>query len=263
MRRVEVNEKHLIEAEREQFRLAKGVEVANFLAARAFETLPEHLRVDASRAIRMRWILNWKRKDDGSTKAKARAVLLGYQDPDYEHRSTTSPTTTCQTRQIQLQIAASMGFTTEKGDMTGAFLQSRPHPTDLHCVPCKEICEAMFLPENSVGSSCEKGLLWIGRCTTRVVYVDLRVLPASGFSKVLVRPLLLDLRARPEVSRSYMELFQDMLTGSSKDPTWIAVKAAIQKEFQWSDRESKKFTQCRVLIEENEDGSYFFPRNHT
>ena len=46
---VGVSEKYLTDSEREQFRLAKGVEVTNFLAARAFEALPEHLRVDASR----------------------------------------------------------------------------------------------------------------------------------------------------------------------------------------------------------------------
>ena len=39
----------------------------------------------------MRWILTWKHREDGTRKAEARAVLLGYQDPAYKHRSTTAP----------------------------------------------------------------------------------------------------------------------------------------------------------------------------
>ncbi|CAL1160364.1 unnamed protein product [Cladocopium goreaui] len=41
---VEVCERHLSEEERQQFRSAKAVEVSNFIAAKAFEALPEKLR---------------------------------------------------------------------------------------------------------------------------------------------------------------------------------------------------------------------------
>ena len=49
-------------------------------------------------------------------------------DPEYENRATHSPTTTRLSRQLQLQISASKGFRTKKGDVTGAFLQSREYP---------------------------------------------------------------------------------------------------------------------------------------
>ena len=205
----------------------------------------------------MRWILTWKRKDDGTSKAKARAVLLGYQDPDYEHRSTTSPTTTRQTRQIQLQISASLGFTTEKGDVTGAFLQSRPYPTDLHCVPCKEICEAMSLPENSVvrvKKACyglvDAPLEWYRSISEFFLQL--------GFRKCWSDPCCWVLEKNQRLHGLVSGHVDDFLfSGSSQDPTWVAARAAIQKEFKWSDWESKKFTQCGVLIEENDDGSYF------
>ena len=63
----------------------------NFIAAKAFEALPEHLRPHRDQTVGMRWILTWKVKEDGSVKPKARAVFLGYQDPCYEHRATTAP----------------------------------------------------------------------------------------------------------------------------------------------------------------------------
>ena len=63
----------------------------NFLASQAVESLPSHLKPSKEQAIGMPWILTWKYREDGRRKAKARAVLLGYQDPSYEHRSTTAP----------------------------------------------------------------------------------------------------------------------------------------------------------------------------
>ena len=112
---VEVNEKRLSAEERKFFSAAKDVEVRNFLAAQAFESLPGHLQPSKEQAVSMRWVLTWKYKEDGSKKAKARAVLLGYQDPQ--------PVMTKQTRQFLLQLAANEQWHVYKGDVSGAFLQ--------------------------------------------------------------------------------------------------------------------------------------------
>jgi hypothetical protein len=93
-RAVEVSERRLTEEEKNEFNKAKAVEVSNFIAAKAFEALPGSLRVNREDAVKMRWILTWKIKEDGTKKVKARAVLLGYQDPKYEERATMAPTTT-------------------------------------------------------------------------------------------------------------------------------------------------------------------------
>ena len=142
-RAVEVCERKLNPEQKEQFREAKAVEVKNFIAAKAFEALPDHLKPSREEAIGMRWLLTWKQKDDGTHKAKARAVLLGYQDPAYEHRATTAPVMTRQTRQMMLQMAGNLGWKVQKGDVSGAFLQGREYPDKLHCIPCDEICRAM------------------------------------------------------------------------------------------------------------------------
>lgn len=106
---------------RAQFEGAKGIEVKNFMAAKAFGTIPAHLQPPREQAIEMRWILTWKVKDDGSCKPKARAILLGYQDPAYEHRATTTPVMTKQSRQMLLQVAAIKQWLTQKGTSQGLF----------------------------------------------------------------------------------------------------------------------------------------------
>ena len=149
-RAAEVHEKHLSPEERQEFAAAKSVEVRNFVASGAFEALPDHLVPSRDQAIGMRWILTWKMKDDGSHKAKARAVLLGYQDPAYEHRSTTAPVMSRQSRQLFLQLAAHQQWQVQKGDVSGAFLQGREYPDKLFCVPCDEICDALQIPHGSI-----------------------------------------------------------------------------------------------------------------
>ena len=76
------------------------------------------MKPSRDQAINMRWILTWKTREDGTKKAKARAVLLGYQDPAYEHRATTAPVMTRQTRQLLLQLAANRGWQVQKGDVS-------------------------------------------------------------------------------------------------------------------------------------------------
>ena len=57
---------------------AKQVEIKNFISAKALEAIPKHLQPDQQTAMRMRWILTWKRDEAGGQKAKARCVILGY-----------------------------------------------------------------------------------------------------------------------------------------------------------------------------------------
>ena len=253
---IEVCERHLTPEEKIQFQAAKAIEVSNFLAAKAFEALPEHLKPSASQAIRMRWILTWKYKEDGSKKAKSRAVLLGYQDPCYEQRATNSPTTTRQTRQLQLQLAASLKFRMYKGDVTGAFLQSRPYPGELYCIPAPEICEAMGLPPESitkVRKACyglvDAPLEWyrsICGCFGRL-----------GLKRCWSDPccwIYLQDGSLKGIISGHVDDF--LFSGDEKCAGWTAILAAIKQEYKWGDWEHTRFVQCGVLLEQHEDFSF-------
>ena len=150
-RGVEVSERHMNEEELRQFREAKGEEVKKFIAAQALETLPKHLQPDRSTAMRMRWVLTWKKDEiQGTTKAKARCVILGFLDPMYEHRQVAAPTMAKTTRQMFLGLAAAHGFAVAKGDVSGAFLQGRSYEGEAYVIPTAEICQAMNIEAQSV-----------------------------------------------------------------------------------------------------------------
>lgn len=85
-----------------------------------------------------------------ATQQRPGAILKGYEDLQYEHRATTTPVMTRQTRQILLHMAAQRRWKVKKGDVSGAFLQGRTYPTPLYCIPCKEITDAMGLSEGEI-----------------------------------------------------------------------------------------------------------------
>eukprot|EP00435_Cladocopium_sp_Y103_P071048 s167_g36.t1 len=83
---VEVRERTLTDDELLQFRGAKDKEVKNFVKAHCFKLIPPDSPLAQQSAVGMRWVLTWKSLQDGTDqkKAKARAVILGYQDESYE-----------------------------------------------------------------------------------------------------------------------------------------------------------------------------------
>ena len=102
-RQVEVRERTLSPAEAMEFSKAKDTEVRNFIAAECFQKAQEKFP-EEKHIVGMRWLLTWKYdekyKDQGGRKAKARAIVLGYQDPRYEERKTSAPTPSKSGRQL-------------------------------------------------------------------------------------------------------------------------------------------------------------------
>ena len=253
-RAVELSERRMTAEEREAFQGAKAIEVKNFVASKAFEILPDHLKPDKAQAIGMRWILTWKLREDGSRKPKARAVLLGYQDGGYEHRATTSPVMTRTTRQALLQLSAWKRWKVQKGDATGAFLQSRQYPDDLFCIPCPEICESLGIAAGSVTRvkrACY-GLVDAPLEWYRSVDEYLRSL---GFTRTWADACCWVLREQGELRGAVSGHVDDFLfCGKEGDELWESKVQAIKEKFKWGDWEANRFTQCGVIIEQKPEG---------
>lgn len=255
-RAVEVHEKHLSEAERKQFAEAKSIEVRNFIAARAFEALPPELQPDRSQAIGMRWLLTWKLKEDGGRKAKARAILQGYQDPHYEHRATTTPVMTRQTRQFLLHEASRNGWSVRKGDVTGAFLQGREYPQKLYCTPCPEICKEMGLEPGEI-MRVKRGCYGLVDAPLEWYRSISEYLLEIGLVKSWADPCCWFWKPNNELKGMIAGHVDDFLfAGPKDDPEWIALEKKIQEKYKWSEWEEGSFTQCGVLIECKDDGSF-------
>ena len=94
----------------------------------------------------MRFVLTWKKNEDGTTKGKARLVVLGFQDPHLGTEQTSAPTLNKRSKQLLLQIAVQNNWKLKKGDVTAAFLQGRSLQKCKYALAPPELAEAMGLP---------------------------------------------------------------------------------------------------------------------
>ena len=81
------------------------------------------------RIITSRLVLRWKPTDEGP-KAKARWCVRGFQDPDVHLIERSAPTPSLTTLQTFFQVAASLQFEAEVGDVSTAFMQGSPAKRD-------------------------------------------------------------------------------------------------------------------------------------
>ena len=192
----------------------------------------------------MRWILSWK-------------IREGYQDSSYEHHATTSPVMTRQTRQMVAQLTAWKRWSLSKGDVTGAFLQSRQYPDQLYCIPTPDICEALGVPAGTVTKvqrACyglvDAPLEWWRSVDT--------YLQEIGFQRLWSDSCCWVLREGTTLRGVICGHVDDFLfAGKRGDQLWESKLEAIKQKFKWGAWDMGSFTQCGVLVEQGSKGIEF------
>ena len=111
-KRVKVRLRDLSHQEREQFIGAKGKEVKTWLDHATVKKAVGGTLSD-QKLMRCRWALTWKapQTEASPKQAKARLVVLGFEDPDLSDIPNDAPTLGTNGRQLLLQMVASRGWT--------------------------------------------------------------------------------------------------------------------------------------------------------
>ena len=94
----------------------------------------------------MLWHLTMK--SDGT--AKARIVLLGFEDQRLGHMQMASTTASVRGRNLAYQMCANRHLRLHCGDVKAAFLQSQSAHTGILVEPVRELREAMDLKDDEV-----------------------------------------------------------------------------------------------------------------
>lgn len=140
--------------------------------------------------LKMRWVLEWRFDEDaGEKKAKARIVILGFQDREYELRPTTAPTMMNTSRNRLLQLSAWLAFKMRKGDLSAAFTQSRKLDRELYGLPPPDLARVLGIPEGEAArllvalySLVGAALEWyfgIGETLTEYGWTQMRMEPCT------------------------------------------------------------------------------------
>ena len=157
--RTEVRLSTLSPEERQEFESAKAKEVQNWLQTGTVEKMFRH-DLSPSQILRCRWLYVWKpltelsdqKAHGGKTrKAKARLVVLGFQDPQLDTIPRDSPTLGRTSKMLIAQLLASMKWTLMSFDIKAAFLQGKTQEGRVIAIdPVPEMSKAMGLKQNEV-----------------------------------------------------------------------------------------------------------------
>ena len=130
--RAEVKERELTSQDLELFLQAKQKEVSSWLSTETVRRIARS-QIPEDQILRTRWVLTWKPVDNPSDdlvnaesrdfKAKARLVVLGFEDPQIEALARDSPTLGRESRMLLLQYASSARWQISTFDIQTAFLR--------------------------------------------------------------------------------------------------------------------------------------------
>ena len=121
-----LSERTMSLADRLSFMEAKKKELESFFENQVW-LFDDAANAPADRVLKARFILTWKKHEDGTPRAKARLVAQGFRDPDAHlgNLSTTSPTLTRLSRNYIMSVATMQGMTIFTSDISTAFLQGK------------------------------------------------------------------------------------------------------------------------------------------
>ena len=253
-RQIEVNEKKLTKEEAMKFAGAKDKEVRNFVASESFEAARK--QVAEHKVVGMRWLLTWKVDEHNNRTPKARAIILGYQDPQYPQRPTAAPTPSRAGRQLFLQLCAWKKLRLAKGDISGAFLQGDDLEEELYVRPVEEITTAYKLPKDTV--------MLLRKAAYGLVQAPLhwhqsvnRFLKSLGYRQLEVEPCCWIWTDKTGTVRSAVHAHVDdfLFAGGPQCEIHQRLMTALQQRFKWGTWEVGKFVQCGIDIHQNQDYS--------
>ncbi|CAE7510524.1 unnamed protein product [Symbiodinium sp. CCMP2592] len=292
MRDSEVSISRLTPSDRRLFDRAKMKEVESFLKHEAVRKCLSQEEVqqafDRNRIIRARWVLTWKavppedqtsaaddaknnakttHTADGTKKAKARIVLLGFEHPSLldSKFKTASPVQSTLGRNLLYTKAMHEQWDLEGLDISTAFLQTMPTEADreIWTYGVEELREAL-----GVGS---EGIMRILRnvygSTTapRGLWLDLhRKLTALGAQAVLGERCLWIWLSKVQMDGDHPRMIGGMgghvddfhRTGDRESPEWLEVVEKINQAYEWGmiKKNSYRHAGTDVTIKEDEHG---------
>ena len=154
--RSEVQIKDLTSKERKLFDEAKQAELTCWLQTNALRPILRR-QLNPDQILKSRWVLTWKsvpvEDNPEGRKAKARLVVLGFQDPRLTEVARDAPTLTKEGRHAILQAIASYQWTLTSFDIKTAFLRGKADSDNpLAMEPPRELQERMQLTNDQVCS---------------------------------------------------------------------------------------------------------------
>ena len=257
--RSEVKLKDLTPEQKKEFDKAKEKEVDQWLSTGTVRAILRD-RIPAANILRSRWILTWKDVDEieakeigKSKKAKARLVILGYEDPNLTEIPRDSPTLQKESRSLILQYCASRKWWVRSFDIKTAFLRgSRRDDRILGVDPPEELRRKLGLRPLEI---CELLKSAYGLVNAPFLwYQELReALMTIGFSLSPLDPCLFTLQGKEGHVHGHIGVHVDdgLCCG---DAQFEKALCELERKFPFGTKRERKSTFTGINIEQDTDG---------
>lgn len=256
--RAEVKTKDLSLAEKAEFDKAKGKEIDQWLATSTVRKILRN-RIPEQNILRCRWVLTWKDLDEHDAllegknrKAKARLVILGYEDPNITEIPRDSPTLQKESRALLMQLCASRKWVIRSFDIKTAFLRgSRRDNRVLGLEPPAEMRDKLQLEESEIVELLKSAYGLVN--APYLWYQELKEqLLDLGFCLSPLDPCLFALTGKEGQVHGLIGMHVDdgLCCG---DSTFLKTIDLLEAKFPFGSKREKEFTFTGIQIYQDDD----------
>jgi predicted metal-binding protein len=261
--RSEVKFSTLNTEERRLFTEAKNKEVESWLNTETVVKILRH-QIPKENILRCRWILTWKAPEEAAEstsksqsnqkRAKARLVVLGFEDPLVDQIPRDSPTMSKLSRVLILQHAASLGWDIHSFGIKTAFLRGTEQNTrTLGMEPPEEMRTKMQLKPNEIVQLL-KGAY--GRVDAPFLWFQelKQSLESLGFESAPFDPCCFVLRDKNHQPEGILGIHVDdgLCCGSAR---FHAKIAELERKYPFGSKKNREFTFTGLKISQKNDHS--------
>lgn len=233
------------------FQMAKQKEINNWRKEKAIKLIRHE--VPKSRVMRMRWIYTLKHDQS----AKARLVIIGFQDPDLTTLATTAPVMSRRTRGLFLTLCSCRKWTALKADVRAAFLQGRDSEEErqVFVKPVVELSEQLGGDRNSI-AQIVKACYGLANAPAQWYASVAETMQKAGFTRLRNEPCAWRITDEDGqvIGAACAHVDDFLLGGESNHPRWQAAMNYLFKAFSWSDWEADSFQHCGLQVIQQPSG---------
>lgn len=257
--KAEVKLKDLTPEQVQEFERAKVKEINQWLDTGTVRAILRN-RIPESNILRSRWILTWKEVDDleaaqlgSDRKAKARLVVLGFEDPNLTEIPRDSPTLQKESRSLIFQYCVSQQWQIQSFDIKTAFLRgSKRDDRVLGVEPPIELRKKMGLSDEQV---CELLKSAYGLVNAPYLwYQELKEsLLALGFQMSPLDPCLFSFVGKDQKVHGVLGVHVDdgLCAG---DQEFEKVLKLLEQKFPFGSKRHKNFVFTGIQVNQDDKG---------
>ena len=271
-KRVELKLKDLGSQDQLRFAVAKHKELKAWLHHKTVKKVSQG-RIPEHALMRCRWLLSWKTPTGDEPpedlnaegkKAKARLIVIGYEDPDIDTVANDAPTLTKDGRNIVLQCVASHRWELLSFDVSTAFLHGQGDGRLLGLHPVPEMRDALQMGPTDqcalIGGAygrIDAPFLWFCEFRDELVKQGCVQCPLDpcvfGYYDV-------DEKGRRQLRGCLGIHVDDGIAGG--DSQFLKMLKRVEARFKFGAYETKEFTYTGIHFKQWHDGSIEYDQKH-